>query len=178
METNTSHSLTDLSKPRFQQETLYISSLMSEMNIDSLKKFMAISDKIAEQNYHRFQQFNKKNNKIDKSPAVLTFTGEVYNGLHATNWSNDEFDFAQKHLRILSGMYGSLLPKDQILPYRLEMGSRLKTIKGSNLYHYWKEIITASIQTDLKKSGNNLLINLASDEYAKVLDNRDRKSVV
>lgn len=170
METNTSHSLTDLSKPRFQQETLYISSLMSEMNIESLKKFMAISDKIAEQNYHRFQQFHKKNNKIDKSPAVLTFTGEVYNGLDATNWSNDEFDFAQKHLRILSGMYGSLLPKDQILPYRLEMGSRLKTIKGSNLYHYWKEIITASIQTDLKKSGNNLLINLASDEYAKVLD--------
>ncbi len=160
----------ELTKPRFLKETQYIVSLVSKMTIDELKTFMAISDKIATQNYDRFQLFNKKNNQTQKSPAVLTFTGEVYTGLHAANWSNTHFDFAQQHLRILSGMYGSLLPKDEILPYRLEMGSRLKTTKGSNLYHYWKEIITSSLQTDLKKSSSNLLINLASGEYAKVVE--------
>lgn len=170
MEICTNSKLQELSKPRFLKETQYIASMVSKMTLIELQAFMKISDKIAAQNYERLQQFHKKNNQDQKSPAILTFTGEVYNGLQATNWSNIDFDFAQQHLRILSGMYGSLLPKDEILTYRLEMGSRLKTLKGSNLYHFWKEIITTSLVTDLKKSGSPLLINLASDEYAKVVD--------
>ena len=162
----------------FTKETAQLIAILKKKSVADLMSLMTISEKLADQNYRRFQNFNHKMDYDSSKAAILTFNGEVYVGLDAGGLSQQDLDYAQQHVRILSGLYGSLRPLDLIREYRLEMGTRLATTKGTNLYQFWRDKITPSIHADLLRSGNNYLINLASDEYFKSLDQKTLQAVV
>jgi cytoplasmic iron level regulating protein YaaA (DUF328/UPF0246 family) len=162
----------------FTKETAQLIAILKKKSVVDLMSLMTISEKLADQNYRRFQNFNHKMDDDSSKAAILTFNGEVYVGLDAGGLSQQDLDYAQQHVRILSGLYGSLRPLDLIREYRLEMGTRLATTKGTNLYQFWRDKITPSIHADLLRSGNNYLINLASDEYFKSLDQKTLQAVV
>ena len=162
----------------FTKETAQLIAILKKKSVADLMSLMTISEKLADQNYRRFQNFNLKMDDDFSKAAILTFNGEVYVGLDAGGLSQQDLDYAQQHVRILSGLYGSLRPLDLIREYRLEMGTRLTTTKGTNLYQFWRDKITPSIHADLLRSGNNYLINLASDEYFKSLDQKTLQAVV
>ncbi len=134
-----------------------------------LSSLMGISDKLAGLNAARFGQWSLPFTPENARQAILAFNGDVYTGLDAASFSEEDFDFAQQHLRILSGLYGVLKPLDLMQPYRLEMGTKLENIRGSNLYQFWSDIITNKINQALAEQGNNVLINLASNEYFKAV---------
>ena len=132
-----------------------------------IASLMSISDKLAGLNAARFAQWQQPFTNENARAAVLAFNGDVYTGLDAATLSEKDFDFAQKHLRILSGLYGVLKPLDLMQAYRLEMGTKLANERGSNLYQFWGEIITNKINGALAEQGDDILINLASNEYFK-----------
>jgi uncharacterized protein len=162
----------------FTKETAQLIGILKKKSVADLMSLMSISEKLADQNYRRFQNFNDKMDDDFCKAAILTFKGEVYVGLDAGGLSDKDLDYAQQHVRILSGLYGCLRPLDLIREYRLEMGTRLATTKGTNLYQFWRDKITPSIHADLGRSGNNYLINLASDEYFKSLDQKTLQAIV
>jgi cytoplasmic iron level regulating protein YaaA (DUF328/UPF0246 family) len=116
----------------------------------------------------RYQSWEPEHTPDNARPAVLAFKGDVYTGLDAESFSEADFSFAQQHLRILSGLYGVLRPLDLLEPYRLEMGTRLKTASGDNLYQFWGDRITAALNEELKTS-DDVVVNLASNEYFKAV---------
>ena len=131
---------------------------------------MGLSDKLAALNYDRYQSWKaSKEISNDSKPSMFVFKGDVYQGLQAEDLTKKEMDFAQKHVRILSGLYGILRPLDIMKPYRLEMGTKLETAVGKNLYEFWGNKIQKNVLEELKKQQSDLLINLASKEYFTVL---------
>lgn len=132
-----------------------------------LSSLMSISDKLAGLNTARFSQWSQPFTPDNARQAVLAFNGDVYTGLDAISFSEDDFAFAQKHFRILSGLYGLLKPLDLMQAYRLEMGTKLDNVRGKNLYEFWGDIITEKLNQALVEQGDNILINLASTEYFK-----------
>jgi cytoplasmic iron level regulating protein YaaA (DUF328/UPF0246 family) len=154
-------------KAEFTHSSNDLAALLKKLNPAELQNLMGISLKLADLNYERYQQWQEKPQAEITRPALLTFNGEVYNGLDAASLSADDLQYAQNHLRILSGLYGLLRPLDLIQAYRLEMGIKLNNPKGDNLYKYWGSKIAEKIKDDLNKSGSNTLINLASNEYFK-----------
>ena len=149
----------------------------SELLMNDLKKLapqdvsalMSISDKLGTLNYDRFQDWQQPFTKSNARQAVLAFKGDVYVGLDAYNFNDEDFTFAQDHLRILSGLYGVLKPLDLMQAYRLEMGTKFQNVKGKNLYEFWGDKITENLNKQLKKVDSNILINLASNEYFKAV---------
>lgn len=139
---------------------------------------MHISDKLAEQNYHRFQAFKKTHTEKSSTAAIFTFDGGVYQGLRGREFKKKELGFAQAHLRILSGMYGYLKPMDLIQPYRLEMGTKLKNEKGKDLYAFWGDKITRKVNKDLKDTQSEYVLNLASQEYFGAINRTKLKKPV
>jgi len=136
---------------------------------------MSISEKLAQLNYDRYASWEEEFTKENSRPAILAFTGDVYQGMALVEWTKDDFSTAQARVRILSGLYGVLRPLDLMQPYRLEMGTKLPNKRGKNLYEFWGDSLTNSLNADLKKSGSNYVVNLASNEYfsavkKKVLD--------
>jgi hypothetical protein len=138
-----------------------------------LKRLMDISDKLALLNYERFQAFDPEGE--DGVQAAMAFDGDVYDGLHARSLDKAGLAFAQKRLRILSGLYGLLRPLDVIQPYRLEMGTRLKTRRGACLYDFWGPRIAKALDEAAEGLGEPLLINLASQEYFGAVDRKALK---
>jgi len=134
-----------------------------------LQTLMGISPKLAQLNFERFQEFSYPFNKQDVKPALLVFKGEVFVGINAENFDVEDLQYAQDHLRILSGLYGVLRPLDAIFPYRLEMGTKYSTAKFKHLYDFWGMKIHNKVQQDLDNQGDNILINLASNEYFKAV---------
>lgn len=130
---------------------------------------MSVSQKIADLNVGRFKTWNKKFTAKNAKQSVLAFKGDVYTGLDAESFTSKDFSFAQKHLRVLSGLYGLLRPLDLMQPYRLEMGTKLDTQHGKNLYQFWGSTITEGLNKQLKKTKSKYLINLASIEYFKAV---------
>ena len=131
---------------------------------------MGLSDKLATLNFDRYQSWKAaKTVSNEAKPSMLVFKGDVYQGLDAESFNTKQLKFAQKHLRILSGLYGILRPMDVIKPYRLEMGTKLTTSKGKNLYEFWGNKIQNNVLDDLGSQKSDLLINLASKEYFSVL---------
>ena len=128
---------------------------------------MNLSDKLANLNFGRYLDWNQPFTLDNSRPALLAFKGDVYAGLQAENFSQQDFEFAQDHLRILSGLYGVLRPLDLMQPYRLEMGTRLAVGKNANLYEFWGEQISELLNQQLKQIKSETLVNLASDEYFK-----------
>ena len=137
---------------------------------NDLKDLMDISDKLAKINRERFDRWALPFNQENAKQAVLAFDGGVYSGLKADTFSDKDFTFAQDHLRILSGLYGILKPLDLIQPYRLEMGVGFQNPKGKDLYAFWKESITKSLNKTLKKHSSPIIINCASIEYFSAID--------
>ncbi len=134
-----------------------------------IAELMEVSMKIAELNFERFEQWHTPFTPENAKQAVLAFKGDVYTGLDAESFTAADFKFAQNHLRILSGLYGLLRPLDLMQPYRLEMGRKVDTERGKNLYEFWGTLITEGLNKQLKKLKSPYLINLASNEYFKAV---------
>lgn len=137
-----------------------------------VSNLMKLSDKLGQLNYHRFQDWQLPFNADNAKQAVLAFNGDVYTGLNAATFSDGDFEFAQSHLRILSGLYGLLRPLDLMQPYRLEMGTSFPCTskengEGKNLYHFWGTSITDALNQQLQQLDSQTLVNLASTEYFK-----------
>lgn len=130
---------------------------------------MSISDKLADLNAGRFQAWQTPFTPDNARQAILAFKGDVYAGLQAETFSEDDFTFAQQHLRMLSGLYGLLRPLDLMQPYRLEMGTKLTNPAGKDLYAFWGDRLTEALNAALAEQGDDVLINLASDEYFKAV---------
>lgn len=131
----------------------------------ALAELMDVSDAIAAENHERYQQWRRPFTAENARPAVLSFAGDVYQGLDAPSMKAADLKFAQKRLRILSGLYGVLRPLDLIQPYRLEMRTSLKTRRGEHLYAFWGERITEAVQSAMRDAKTEELVNLASNEY-------------
>lgn len=148
----------------YSQQLIDVARTLSEPQIASL---MRISDKLASLNATRFHEWQPNFSPDNARQAILAFKGDVYTGLQAERFSEEDFDFAQQHLRMLSGLYGVLRPLDLMQPYRLEMGIRLNNPQGKDLYQFWGTVITDTLNQALANQGDKVLINLASDEYYK-----------
>ncbi len=159
--------------PDFLDQTGILMNELRAYNSADLQQLMGISPNLSDLNFERNQQFENIHSIDNSAQAILSFKGDVYIGIDAPSLDSGDLDFAQDHIRILSGLYGILKPLDLIQPYRLEMGTKLKNPKGNNLYAFWKKKLTGKINEDIKKSGSEILLNLASDEYYKVLDKDD-----
>lgn len=133
---------------------------------------MKLSDSLAQLTHARFQQFSPPFTQANAKPAILAFRGDVYQGLDADSLDAGARDHAQKHLRILSGLYGLLRPFDLMQPYRLEMGTRFRTDHAADLYGFWGDKIAKALNADMKEVGASCLINLASREYVKAVDKK------
>ena len=158
------------SVPSFLGQSSKLISQLKQKEPKDIASLMGLSDKLASLNYDRYQSWTaSKKASNDSKPSMLVFKGDVYQGLQAEDLTNRELDFAQKHIRILSGLYGILRPLDLMKPYRLEMGTKLETSKGKNLYEFWGNKIQKNVLEELKKQKSDLLINLASKEYFSVL---------
>ncbi|HRQ30248.1 MAG TPA: peroxide stress protein YaaA [Saprospiraceae bacterium] len=155
----------DHTTPRLLAQTNKLIKVLKNMDPQMLSQLMDINMNLAALNVTRFQRFGKKNMEDQLVQALFAFQGDVYRGLQAQNISKPALDFAQDHLRILSGLYGLLKPLDMIMPYRLEMGTSLKTGQFKNLYDFWGDKITRLINKDLTEIHSKTLINLASQEY-------------
>lgn len=136
---------------------------------DEISRLMSVSDNLAELNRQRFKQWKTPFKPENARQALFAFKGDVYLGLDAYSLDEAALDFAQQHLRILSGLYGILRPLDLMQPYRLEMGTRLDTELGSNLYQFWNERLTRALNQELRQSQTRCLVNLASNEYFKAI---------
>ena len=153
---------------RFVEETASLAKTTRRLTRADLRKLMSISDKLADLNRERFQAFDPESE--DGVQAAFAFAGDVYEGLKARELDAASLAFAQDHLRILSGFYGLLRPLDRIQPYRLEMGVRLKTRRGSSLYDFWGDRISKQLNEDAVGQADPTLINLASQEYFGAID--------
>lgn len=159
-------------KYSFPELTSHSSELIQEcrkLTPADISALMKVSDKIAGLNAARFEQWSETFTQQNSRPAVLAFKGDVYTGLQAETMNDMQFDYTQSHLRILSGLYGVLKPLDLMQPYRLEMGTKLANPRGSNLYQFWGELIAEKLNQALSEQGDNVLINLASNEYFKAV---------
>ncbi len=159
--------------PKFKSDALELIDVLKEKSIEDLMKLMSIKEKLGALNFERYQEFSKSYTVNNSKAALLAFKGDVYIGLDATSLTNNEILYAQDHVRILSGLYGLLSPLDKMQPYRLEMGTTLKTEKGTNLYHFWGDKITKEVNKQLKVQEKAVLVNLASQEYFQAI-NRDK----
>ncbi|MEL7252578.1 MAG: peroxide stress protein YaaA [Pseudomonadota bacterium] len=157
---------TRMTKPRFAGETAELVEAAQGLSSKQLQNLMGISENLADLNAERFREFGDQ----DTQAAAYAFAGDTYVGLEARSLDDDEMTFAKDHLRILSGLYGVLRPMDRIEPYRLEMGSRLKTSQGKTLYDFWGDKIAKRLNADGKAAGTDTLINCASQEYFGAVD--------
>lgn len=152
-------------EPRLQPQSVKLIKNLRRKSIAALQELMHISEKLAVLNKERYKTYSETFTEENAKPAALMFKGDVYTGLEAEHFSEEEMAFAQDHLRILSGLYGLLRPLDLIQPYRLEMGTALKTGRTKNLYAFWGDQITKLVNEDLEQAQGDTIINLASQEY-------------
>tara|TARA_B100000989_G_scaffold298759_1_gene289646 strand:+ start:852 stop:1616 length:765 start_codon:yes stop_codon:yes gene_type:complete len=161
-----------ISEPIFINKTNFLAKRLKTLTASQLKNIMKISDKLSVMNRDRYNNFTYKLNVSTQKQAIFAFKGDTYKGFNINTFSRSEIKRTQKRLRILSGLYGLLKPLDLIQPYRLEMGSKISSIIGSDLYDFWSLEITKYINIEMKKSKTNFLINLASVEYSNVIDQK------
>lgn len=160
------------SQPDFLDDSAELIKGLRKLAPQDIGKLMGISDKLAAENFDRFKAWKPSFTAKNARPAVLAFKGDVYLGMDAYNFSTEDFAFAQQHLRILSGLYGLLKPLDLIQPYRLEMGTVWANKRGKNLYAFWGDKLTLELNKQLKKLKSDTLINLASNEYFKAVNEK------
>ena len=152
-------------QPELLEYSQQLIGVARQLSAPQIGKLMGISDKLADLNATRFHDWHPEFTPKNARQAILAFKGDVYTGLQAETFDEADFDFAQQHLRMLSGLYGVLRPLDLMQPYRLEMGIKLENARGKDLYQFWDETITDTLNQALKAQGDDVVINLASDEY-------------
>ena len=156
--------------PDFLRDAASLVETARDLSVSDLKSLMSLSENLATLNRDRFKTYETEPKADATRPAALAFAGDTYQGLEADSLDADEMAFAQDHLRILSGLYGVLRPLDAIQPYRLEMGSRLKTERGKNLYEYWGSDLSDALNAQGQAVGADALVNCASQEYFGAVD--------
>ncbi|MCL1074019.1 peroxide stress protein YaaA [Shewanella dokdonensis] len=161
--------VSDYTQPEYLAYSEQLMSVCRELSPSQIASLMKVSDKIAGLNAARFAQWRPPFSTANAKQALYAFRGDVYTGLDADSMPASVVQAAQQHLRILSGLYGLLKPLDLMQPYRLEMGIPLVTAKGTNLYQFWGDVITDGINQALAQQGDDLVINLASNEYFKAV---------
>lgn len=154
-------------QPEFLDDAQELIDVAKGYSVEDLAKLMHLSDKLAQLNVDRYQSWSRPFKPQNAKPALLAFKGDVYAGMNADTFTETNLDFAQSHLRMLSGLYGLLRPLDLMQPYRLEMGTRMENPRGKNLYEFWGMQITEAVNQALSESGGEAIINLASTEYFK-----------
>ncbi len=159
-------------QPRLLAQSQQLIDVCRKLSASEIASLMTVSEKIANLNVERFRDWNADFDFSNARQALFAFKGDVYTGLDAYHLKDREIDFAQQHLRMLSGLYGLLRPLDLMMPYRLEMGTKLKNSRGHNLYEFWGSIITDQINQDLAEIDAKVLVNLASDEYYKSVNEK------
>jgi len=165
--------------PDFLDKSKQVIERVQELSIEDLQKLSQVNRSIAQTNHDRFYNWQTPFTPENAKQAILTFNGEVYNGLQAKTLNMDDFNYLQDHLRILSGLYGVLRPLDLMQPYRLEIGSGLNVGKAKNLYNFWGNLITEKLNEALEESGEpKVLVNLASGEYFKSVNTKLLKAKV
>lgn len=155
--------------PLFTEDAQQLIEVLKEKSVQEIAELMKLSDKLASLNVARYESWTPTHSQDNGRPALLAFKGDVYTGLDAYTLSEADLAFAQQHLRILSGLYGVLRPLDLLQPYRLEMGTRLKTVRGSSLYDFWGRQLTDFLNQELEQQPLPLVVNLASNEYFKAI---------
>ena len=161
------------SQPQLLEHAELLSKELKHLSPQDICSLMGLSDKLGALNYERFQSWQTPFTTDNAKQAILAFKGDVYQGLDADNMSADELNWAQDHVRILSGLYGLLRPLDLMQPYRLEMGTKFANSRGIDLYQFWGDIITNRINELLAGSANSVLVNLASNEYFKSVQHKN-----
>ena len=162
---------------RLINHTSELHKILVNFSINDLKDLMNVSDKIAELNYNRFKHWEEPSKSDSSKQAIYAFKGDVYSGLDAESILENKFDFLQENLRIISGFYGLLRPFDKILPYRLEMSTKLSNSRGKNLYEFWGNNITNLLNNDIEDE-NSYVVNLASNEYFKSIKKNKLKNEI
>ncbi len=160
-------------QPQFLERSAELVDDARKLSPDDIRKLMGVSQNIAELNHERFMNWGTPFTLKNAKQSILAFKGDVYTGLEAETLDAQGLQFAQDHLRILSGLYGLLRPLDLMQPYRLEMGLKFGNSGGDNLYQFWGGDLTDKLNKQLGKSGSRVLVNLASNEYFKALQKRD-----
>ena len=156
-------------QPEFLERSAQLVADARALSPDDIRGLMGVSENIAELNHKRFMDWGLPFSLDNAKQSLLAFKGDVYTGLEAETMDTKQLNFAQKHLRILSGLYGLLRPLDLMQPYRLEMGLKFENSGGRNLYEFWGDDITDSLNASLGKSGSRVLVNLASNEYFRAV---------
>ena len=160
----------DATQPVLLDRAIPLVEKLKTLPAKKLSALMDLSPKLGELNKERYARWSTPFTPRNARPAVFTFNGEVYRGLEARTLSSDDLRFAQRHLRILSGLYGVLRPLDLMQDYRLMMGTQFGLGKAKDLYAYWGNAITDALKSDLKRTGGSVVVNLASSEYSKAVD--------
>lgn len=163
----------EFTQPELLKESKKLISELKKLEPAEVSSLMKISDKLGTLNYLRFNEWKTPFNLKNAKQALLAFKGDVYTGIEAESFSKQDLNFAQKHLRILSGLYGVLKPLDLMQAYRLEMGTQFENKQGKDLYQFWGGKLTEQVNKDLKAAKSKVLINLASNEYFKSLQASD-----
>lgn len=159
----------DSTQPQFLDDSQALIVELQKLSAVNISKMMSISEKLSVLNAERFLNWHLPFTPANSKPAILAFRGDVYTGLDADSFTKKDFNFAQQHLRILSGLYGVLRPLDLIQAYRLEMGTGFQNSRGKNLYEFWGDKISEHLHTELSTRKKPVLINLASNEYWSVV---------
>jgi cytoplasmic iron level regulating protein YaaA (DUF328/UPF0246 family) len=157
------------SQPVLLDQSRYLVEALKKLSPGQVCKLMGVSDKLGQLNWQRYQDFSAPFDLDNARQALLAFKGDVYSGLGAETFSDADLSFSQDHVRILSGLYGILKPLDLMQAYRLEMGTKFSAGQSKNLYEFWDSRVTETLNNDLKIQKHPLLVNLASDEYFKVI---------
>lgn len=165
-------------QPRLLEQSQQLIDVCRKLSASEIASLMMVSEKIANLNVERFRDWNADFDFSNARQALFAFKGDVYTGLDAYHLKDQDINFAQQHLRMLSGLYGLLRPLDLMMPYRLEMGTKLKNSRGHNLYEFWGSIITDQINQDLAEIDAKVLVNLASDEYYKSVNEKKIKAEI
>jgi cytoplasmic iron level regulating protein YaaA (DUF328/UPF0246 family) len=156
-------------QPDFLDHSQELVNTIKGMPASDLQSLMALSDKLGELNYNRYQQFSIPFTQVNARTAITAFRGDTYVGLDADTLLPDDISYAENHLRILSGLYGLLRPSDLVQAYRLEMKTRLRTDRGDNLYDFWGGILSQACNNTVKNHSDKTIVSLASNEYIKAI---------
>ncbi len=160
---------TDATTPQFVSQSAELINLLKTKSVADIAALMDLSEPLAALNVGRYGVWKPRFTAKNSKPAVLAFNGDVYEGLEASTLSDADLEWAQKHLLILSGLYGLLRPLDKMQPYRLEMGTALANPRGNNLYAYWGDALAQHINQQMQSDPSPVIVNLASQEYFKAV---------
>jgi len=179
MDFSSSHAEVPLSRPSFEEEALEIVSALEQYDRAGLSDLMDISAQLADLTFERIHTFKNSGKEASERPALFAYKGDVFANMSIPDYDPTQLEFAQNHLRILSGLYGILRPFDRIRPYRLEMQTKLPIGKAKDLYKFWGEKLSSALLTEIKKEDTPFVINLASNEYLRALPGKEiRKQMI